>query len=306
VNANPEPASVTMTFLREGQTPIERTLTVGAHSRLTVYAADVPELANQSFAIQVEATQAVVAERSMYFGSTPTQAWTGGHASGGSSLARQWSFAEGATGSFFDTFLLLGNPQASDARVEVTYLLDNGDVIVTPKVVPAQGRLTIDVARETDTRLRNAAFSTQVTSDVPIAAERSMYWPATQPWREAHNSAGVTELATSWGVAEGRAGGDHNFHTYLLLGNPQSMAANVTVTYLRSNGDPIVKSYVVPATTRYTIDVNGDVQELADSLFGARIDVTNGVGIMVERSMYWDANGIFWSGGTNATAARLP
>ena len=235
-----------------------------------------------------------------------TQGWSGGHASGGSSLARQWSFAEGATGSFFNTFLLLGNPQATDAHVEVTYLLDSGDVIVAPKVVPAQGRLTINVATEADPRLRNAAFSTQVTSDVPIAAERSMYWPATLPWREAHNSAGVTALATSWGIAEGRVGGDHDFRTYLLLGNPQSTAANVTVTYLRSNGAPIVKTYVVPATTRYTIDVNSDVPELADSLFGARIDVTNGVGIMVERSMYWDANGIFWSGGTNATGVRVP
>jgi hypothetical protein len=34
--------------------------------------------------------------------------------------------------------------------------------------------------------------------------------------------------------------------------------------------------------------------------------VTNGVGIMVERSMYWNANNTFWSGGTNTTAARLP
>jgi IPT/TIG domain len=306
VNANPTPAAITMTFLREGEMPIVKTMTVGAQSRLTVYAGDLPELAYHSFAIQVDATQLVIAERSMYFGSTPTQGWSGGHASGGSALAPQWYFAEGATGPFFNTFLLLGNPQATDAHVQVQYLLEGGDVIVAPKVVPTRGRLTINVATEADSRLRNAAFSTQVTSDVPIAAERSMYWPATLPWREAHNSAGATELATSWGVADGRVGGDHDFHTYLLLGNPQSTAANVTVAYLRSTGAPIVKTYIVPALTRYTIDVNGDVPELANSLFGARIDVTNGVGIMVERSMYWDAEGIFWSGGTNATAARLP
>jgi hypothetical protein len=306
VNANPAPAEMTLKFLREGEAPVVKTMAVGAQSRLTVYAGDLPELVNQSFAIQLDATQPVIAERSMYFGSAPTEWWSGGHASGGSSLARQWYFAEGATGAFFNTFLLLGNPQADEAHVQVDYLLDSGDVIVVPKVVPAQGRLTINIAAEADPRLWNAAFSTRVTSDVPIAAERSMYWPATLPWHEAHNSGGVTELATSWGIAEGRVGGDHDFHTYLLLGNPQSTTANVTVTYLRSTGAPIVKTYVVPATTRYTIDVNGDVPELADSLFGARIDVTNGVGIMVERSMYWDANGVFWSGGTNAAAARLP
>ena len=194
-----------------------------------------------------------------------------------------------------------------DVFVRITgYDLDTGEVIVAPKVVPAQGRLTIDAAMEADPRLRNAAFSTQVTSDVPIAAERSMYWPATLPWRESHNSAGVAQVATSWGLAEGRAGGAQNFRTYLLLGNPESREANVTVTYLRSTGAPIVKTYVVPRTARYTIDVNSDIPELDGSLFGARIDVTNGVGIMVERSMYWDANGTFWSGGTNTTATRLP
>ena len=108
-----------MTFLREGEAPVVKTMTVGAQSRLTVYAGDVPELANRSFAIQLDATQAVIAERSMYFGATATRGWSGGHASGGSSLARQWSFAEGATGSFFNTFFLLGNPQAVEARVEV-------------------------------------------------------------------------------------------------------------------------------------------------------------------------------------------
>ena len=61
-----------------------------------------------------------------------------------------------------------------------------------------------------------------------------------------------------------------------------------------------MKTYTVPPTTRYTIDVKSVVPELQDEAFGARIEVTNGVTISVERSMYWDANGVFWSRGTNA------
>jgi hypothetical protein len=34
--------------------------------------------------------------------------------------------------------------------------------------------------------------------------------------------------------------------------------------------------------------------------------VTNGVTIAVERSMYWDADGVFWSGGSNAPGTKLP
>jgi hypothetical protein len=62
----------------------------------------------------------------------------------------------------------------------------------------------------------------------------------------------------------------------------------------------------VPATSRYNVDVKTVVPELQDESFGALIEVTNGVPIAVERSLYWNANGIFWAGGTNALATRLP
>jgi plastocyanin len=61
----------------------------------------------------------------------------------------------------------------------------------------------------------------------------------------------------------------------------------------------------VPATSRFNIDT-GTVTELHDESFGALIRVTNGVPIIVERSMYWDSNGFFFSGGTNATGIHLP
>ena len=48
------------------------------------------------------------------------------------------------------------------------------------------------------------------------------------------------------------------------------------------------------------------VPQLQNESFGVRIDVTAGSAIAVERSMYWNANGIFWSGGTNALAGVVP
>jgi hypothetical protein len=45
---------------------------------------------------------------------------------------------------------------------------------------------------------------------------------------------------------------------------------------------------------------------MANESFGAAIEVTNAVPIAVERSLYWNANGIFWAGGTNALAVPLP
>jgi hypothetical protein len=50
----------------------------------------------------------------------------------------------------------------------------------------------------------------------------------------------------------GRVGGPHNFHTYILLANPQTTAADVTVTYLRESGALLmVKTYTVPPTSRF-------------------------------------------------------
>jgi hypothetical protein len=68
-----------------------------------------------------------------------------------------------------------------------------------------------------------------------------------------------------------------------------------------------VKTFTVGATSRLNIAVTGassDVPELADESFGTVIESTQP--IVVERSMYTDANGVTWADGTNATAARLP
>jgi len=116
----------------------------------------------------------------------------------------------------------------------------------------------------------------------------------------------VTEAGTDWGLAEGRVGEQYNFHTYILLANPQSTAAQVTVTFLRENGTPLVKAYSVPPTSRFNIDVNAVSPDLQNQNVGAEVHVENGVPIVVERSMYWDSGGVLFKGGTNATAVRLP
>jgi hypothetical protein len=307
-NANPIPADVTVTFLREGETPVVKTIPVGASSRATIGAGDYPELAGRSFGLIVDATQPVIAERAMYFGSTPTRLWTGGHESPGASQAStSWFHAEGATGAFFDTFILLGNPQDDPAHVTLEFLLESGETVTVQRDVPAKGRVTVALESIDDPRMQNGAVSTVVTSDRPIVSERSTYWAGdAQPWGEGHNSFGLTQTDTSWGLAEGRVGGTHQFATYILLANPSTTeVADVHVTYLRESGTPVVRTYQVQPASRFTIDT-GTVPELQNGSFGAKIFVTNGVPIAVERSMYWNANGVFWAGGSHAPAQRLP
>jgi hypothetical protein len=195
INPNATPTDVTFTFLRESDAPVTKTITVGANTRLTLDCGTIPDLANRSFGLTVQATQPIMAERSMYFGSTPTRVWSGGTESASvTALSTHWFLAEGATGGFFDTFILLSNPNSTPANVTMQYLLDSGETTSVARVVPANARVTVNIATETDVRLHDAAVSTVVTSDQPIIAERSMYWPgAAIPWGEGHNSFGVVD-----------------------------------------------------------------------------------------------------------------
>jgi hypothetical protein len=134
-----------------------------------------------------------------------------------------------------------------------------------------------------------------------------MYWPGGDtPFGEGHASSGLTTTSLDWLLAEGRVGGPSAYTTYILLANPQNTAANVRVTFLRETGEPIVKTYTIDPTSRFNIDVGGMVPELQNESFGTRIEVTNDVPIAVERSMYWNAEGRFWAGGSNALASIIP
>jgi YVTN family beta-propeller protein len=293
-----------VTYYRQNEGPIARDYPLAAHSRTTIDVSDEAELRSRMFGARVTFDHPGMAERAMYFGENPFFSG-GGAATGVTAPATTWYFAEGATGSFFSTYLLLANGGVTDAAVTLTHLRETGLPIVTHHTVPAGHRLTVDVAGE-DPALAFSTASTIVTADHPIVAERSVYWPK-PTWIESHTSAGVTAPARTWALAEGRVGGPGDAQTFILLGNPNATAADVTLTFLRADGTTLVTAVAVPAMQRVTVRIAGvgsDVPDLRDEHFGARIDASQP--IVVERSLYTTANGVIWASGTNATATRLP
>lgn len=296
-------ANVTVRFLTEFNGTVVRTYKINPTSRLTVFSGGIAELVQKSFSIVVESDQPVFAERAMYFGSA--RFWDGGHESPGVTQASTtWFHAEGATGNFFDTFILIGNPNAAAAVVNVTYFLESGAPIQRTYNIGANARLTINVESE-DPRLASTAVSTLVQSNIPVISERSMYWPGGfNSWYEAHNAFGSTGTALKWGLAEGEIGSSLKFETYILLSNTNAVPANVKITYLRTNGATVVKNLTVPASTRSTVAVASQAPELNDQTFSAVIESNQPVS--VERALYWSPNGNFWWGGTAANATPLP
>jgi hypothetical protein len=305
VNPQASDNDVSVRFLREGTGPVTKTFHLSPHQRLTIDAGSIPELVNQSFGMEVTFTQPGVAERSMYFGDSPL--WTAGHESAGApAAANVWYLAEGATGQFFTTFLLLANPSNAPVDASLIYLPSSGVPVNRTRTVPANGRLTINIATE-DPTLADTAVATELSAPTPIVVERSQYWPYTpDQWYEAHNSFGQTAPGFHWGLAEGRVGGPSGYQTYILLANPALVPVHVMVRFLRDDGGaPVIKRYTIPALTRFNLPVDRtNVPEISDTTFA--VDIVSDLAIMVERSMYSNAIGQIWAAGTNATATRLP
>jgi hypothetical protein len=300
-------AHVTVKFLVEGGSPVTLPVVVSAHTRKTIYAGDVAAIVNTSFGIDITGDLPITAERSMYFLHGGARVFEGGHESGGAtSTSTHWFFAEGATGPFFECFILLSNPSASNATAHLTYLLPNGDTVPQTVTVPANGRTTIDV-ETIDPKLANAAVSTTITSDIGIVAERSMYWPDISiGWREAHNSVGVTEAALRWAVADGRLGGPRAYQTYVLLANPNPVPAEVLVRVLRAGHPPITKTYTLLPTSRLNIGPDETTPLLGEGTFSADIQVLNFQPIVVEKALYWNSGGEIWAAGTGTVGIPIP
>jgi autotransporter-associated beta strand protein len=306
--ANPQtsPLTATVDYLLEGAPKVTRTYDVPALSRRTVDAASDAALVNQSFGMVVTFSQPGLAERAMYFGTDPL--WRGGHASAGVSAPSTTAFvAEGATGPFFETFILIANPQPDEVDVALTFLRQGEAPIAMSRTIPAASRLTLNI-ETLDPGLANAAVATSITATAPVIVERAQYWPDPAPqWYEAHGSPALQAAGTKWGLAEGRVGGASNHQTYILLANTNASAeAHVSITFLRESGAPFTKTFTVPASQRFNVRTGPgtDVPELVDERFGALI--TSDQPIVVERAMYSDAGGQTWAAGTSANATRLP
>ncbi|MFN8062877.1 MAG: hypothetical protein U0Q12_27240 [Vicinamibacterales bacterium] len=311
-------AQVEVQYLLPSGAPIVRTYAVPARSRFNVWVNTVPELANTdvSAVVRVLSGPNIIVERAMYL-SSPTQQFAAGHESAGvTAPSLDWAFAEGATGQFFDLFLLIANPNPQAATVEVTYLLPDGSTLVKTYPVAANSRFNVWVDEESFAgvkALANAAVSMFVhsTTNVPIVAERAMWWPgSSDTWIEAHNSAGATATAPKWAVADGEVGlAPANTDTYLLVANRSAFAAQVRATLLFTDGSvPIVKTFTVLPTSRFNIDVRREFPSAIGKSFGAIIESIDSTpaALVVERALYSDAGGVHWAAGANALATPIP
>jgi len=323
-NPKPTAVSATVRYLRAlSLPPIEKTYVLPPHSRTTIPVdTEDPGLVSTDVSAQITATAPIIAERAMYR-NQPGQPFAAGSGSAGvTAPALEWFLAEGATGTFFDLFILIANPNPTPAAVQVQYLPANGDVL-SPVLytVPANGRFTIWVddqqmpAGSGIRPLANGAVSAVVrgVNGLPIVVERTMWWPGpeTTPafWYESHNSPGATSTALRWGIAGGDVGGPDGAETFVLIANATTSAGQVAVRVLTNDGSTASRTYAILPQSRTNVAIAADFPAAAAagvaSVLVESIDAIP-VPIAVESASYASPGGVLWARGTNALATPLP
>ncbi len=309
-NPNPEVAKIQVTFLLPGGTPpVVKTYDVPANTRYTIWVDMIPGLEKADLSGVIKSDRPVMVERALYL-SRNGVFFLGGHESAGVTAPdTEWFLAEGATGPYFDTYVLIANPNATEAQVSALYMLPDGSTIEKFYTVDPQSRFSIWVDQE-DPALADTSVATIVRSlnSVPIITERAMWWPGNwTTWTEAHNSPGATETGTKWAIAEGEIGGTGNAQTYILVANTGGTAGQAKVTLMFETGSPVSKTIDLPPYSRSSVDVRTAFKEAVGKRFGAVIESlgTKPVPIVVERAMYTDAGGQSWAAGTNALATKM-
>ena len=176
----------------------------------------------------------------------------GSVAAGVAAPSQTWLFAEGATGSVFDSFLLLANPGSTPATVKVSFLragfsdaLTGFPLSRTYIVAPGQ-RLTIWVDHE-DPALADVAVATHVTGDVPVVAERAMWWPgpAADTWHGTHVGTGNPATGTRWAIADVDVGTTTDTDTFVTVANLGRIGAGLRVTLYFADGRQVTRDFAV-------------------------------------------------------------
>jgi CSLREA domain-containing protein len=301
LNATGRAATAVVRFQKTDGSEVVETVNLDPIARTTVDP-ELLGLTNAEFSTVIESDQPVIADRTMRWDASGY----GSHAE--TSIGRpltQWYLAEGATLNGFDLFYLVQNPNNSAAHIEVRYLLPAPlTPVVKTHTVAARSRFNIWVNTQ-DAALASAEVSAVITStnQVPVIVERAMYRAVgLQTFGAGHEAAGVEAPGLQWYFAEGATG--PFLDLFFLIANPTSQAANVTARYLKPDGSVVVKTYQVPENSRFNIWVDYEGAELADTAVATTFEVTNGVGVVIERALWWGGDITQWYEGHNSAGAQ--
>ena len=129
----------------------------------------------------------------------------------------------------------------------------------------------------------DVAIDVTSTNGVGVVVERSVYLSSATTTYEAGTGSSAGEVGTQWYFGEGVASA--TFDTFLLFYNPNAVAAEVQVRYMRRFGAPVTATYTIAAGNRLSIWTDL-VPGLDQQEFGMVVTSMNDVPVAVERAVW--------------------
>jgi hypothetical protein len=311
-NPGGEEAEVILTYLTGKGTSKQQGVIVQPNARATVRASDALGAGNSSAydfstVITCSNDQQIVAERPMYFDyrGSGTVSWDGGSdVLGATGPSKQWDFAEGTCRPGFDTYFCLENPTSLTANVTLSYMKGDGTSATDTVAIKKYSRATVVPRNKLGTG-EDAAhdFSTRVTSDQQIVAERPMYFNYHGAWTGGHDVVGATAEASTFYFAEGTC--RPGFDPYFCIQNPGAAPATVTLKYMKGDGTTASESVTVGPNSRSTVSPRAKLGTGSDAAHDFSTELTSDQPVVAERPMYFNYRGA-WTGGSNVMGATSP
>jgi 3',5'-cyclic AMP phosphodiesterase CpdA len=226
--------------------------------------------------------------------------------------ASEFNFAEGTCRPGFEPYFCIQNPEDSEADVKITYMKGDATTAEQAVTVGAHTRATVNVRDflgEGDDAAHDFSARVKCTNGLQIIVERPMYFAYQGAWSGGSDVVGAPTASGEFYFAEGTC--RPGFDSYICVQNPGRDGAQVKITYMTGDGTNREQEIVVAPQSRATVtakDFLGEVNDAAHD-FSAKVESTNGVGILAERPMYFDYQGYEgygWTGGHDVIGALEP
>jgi hypothetical protein len=310
-NLSDAPAEVTATFVADSGKPVRRDFSLAPRARDAFRVNDL--LPDTAFSASFFATEDVVVERTILSegehgpqavggkreaGKPQSQVANGlaagersmigqdaygilgglGYAVSGTEIgARTWSFAEGSTRRPYETVFILFNPGERAATAQLRLTPEGGEPAMKTLAVPALGRATLN-ARDL---VPAGDFTTSVTSDQPIIAERAFG----STGDGLYGTIGYTPNrprtdSRTWYFADGNTTG--GIDTYFVFANLSQRPATVAATYFGNGTERRQSSVTIAPAGRISLRAN---ETVPDQTFAVRFAADQD--IVVERTTYF-------------------
>ncbi|OFW59499.1 MAG: hypothetical protein A2Y75_11590 [Candidatus Solincola sediminis] len=196
-------------------------------------------------------------------------------------------FAEGYTGEGFEEWLCLMNPNATATTAYITYIFKDAAPWNRSLLIGGTSRATINV---NDVVGSGKEVSIKVSSELPLVAERPMYFNYKGKWSGGHAVVGVPSTSSTCYFAEGYTGA--GFEEWLSIMNLETASTAAHITFMFTDGTTKTQDLTIGGTTRATLNVNDAVG--VDK--NVSIAITSDAPIVAERPIYFNYKGA-WTGG---------